>query len=589
MFAFRCLLPMLLLGAPLTVTADSHVQAALVSETLAVTPGQPFTVALHFKIAPGWHTYWRDPGPAGLPTKLTWTALPEGFTVSDIQWTKPKKFTVSGITSHGYENEAWHLVTVTPPKEIPDGQKSVGLSAKAEWLECADICVPGAADLSLTLTVSGSVIPSSFFEPIQAAKKSIPADGEKLPATFPLTLALAFLGGLVLNLMPCVFPVLGVKILSLVNLAGHDRRRLVRHALAHAAGIVVSFWALAALLLVLRAGGQQLGWGFQLQSPVFVLTLTVTLLLCALNLSGVFEFTLGVRGHSGNGDRSSGSFLTGALTVALATPCAAPFLATALGAALTLNAGPALALFTAVALGLASPHLILSARPRLLNFLPRPGAWMLTAKQLLAFPLYASVAWLLWVLAAQVDGDTLLRALLALTVVAFAAWLHGQRANATRWRWVTVSAAWLLALAMLLRAAPRPADAIQWQPWSPELVENARADGHPVYVDFTARWCATCQTNKALVFSSKAVREKFRELGVITLSADWTTREPRITRELARHGKSAVPFTLLYLPADSEPIVLPELLTPQIVLDSLGQIDIQDRQPRTSPERAEQE
>ncbi|MDR1146940.1 MAG: thioredoxin family protein [Verrucomicrobiales bacterium] len=586
MSPLRYLLPLLFAVAmSRAVPADSdqapgHVRAALVSETLTVTAGQPFTVALHFTIAPGWHTYWRDPGAAELPTRLAWTALPAGFTVSDILWPAPQRFTIGGLTSYGYANEAWHLITVTPPKILP-ADRDLVFRATADWLECADLCVPGTADLSLTLTVSDRATPAPQFAAIQAAKKLVPADREKTPAAFPLMLTLAFLGGLVLNLMPCVFPILGVKILGFINQAGRDKKQIIRHALLFTVGILASFWLLAGALIALRAGGQQLGWGFQLQSPVFVYALTVILLLCALNLGGVFEFTVALTGWPGcrRGEpqnQLAASFLSGALTVALATPCAAPFLATALGSALTLTAGPALLLFTATALGLAAPYLSISVCPKLLGHLPKPGAWMLTLKQLLAFPLYASAAWLVWVLAAQVDAGALLRALLTLTVIACAAWLygHGQRAGTNRRQCITVACAWLLLLAAFVRGAPFTAaadgDPINWQPWSPELVAQARADGRPVYVDFTARWCATCQTNKALVFGSKAVREKFRELGVVTLSADWTNRAPRVTQELARHGKSAVPFTLLYLPAADEPIELPTLLTPNIVLDALG-------------------
>ncbi|MDR1190201.1 MAG: hypothetical protein LBK60_00870, partial [Verrucomicrobiales bacterium] len=234
-------LPLLLLfAAPLAVTAGQHVQAELVGETLTVTPGQPFTVALHFNIAPGWHTYWRDPGAAGLPTKLAWTALPEGFTVSDIHWPAPQRFTVGGLTSYGYANEAWHLITVTPPKNLP-ADRDLVFRATADWLECADLCVPGTADLSLTLTVSARATPTPQFAAIQAAKKLVPADREKTPAAFPLMLTFAFLGGLVLNLMPCVFPILGVKILGFINQAGRDKKQIIRHALLFTAGILVSF------------------------------------------------------------------------------------------------------------------------------------------------------------------------------------------------------------------------------------------------------------------------------------------------------------------------------------------------------------
>ena len=642
-----------------------HVQAELVSETLTIVPGQPFIVALHFKIAPHWHTYWRNPGDAGEPTKLTWQNLPPGFTVSDIQWPAPKRLNVANdITNFGYEDEVWHLVTVTPPKDLPLN-KPVTLTAKADWLECADICVPGSAELSLKLTVSATTTPSPQYAAIQAARQLIyVSDGHlklaathdqknltltisdlglstppiffpyseqvinnsaeqhynghnlviplandaKIPATIsgiivsgthvfeiniPLTvaqpldhsflaiLALAFLGGLILNLMPCVFPVLGIKILGFVNQAGQDRKKIVRHGLAFTIGVLISFWLLAGILLALRAGGQQLGWGFQLQSPTFVYTLTVILFLFGLNLSGVFEIgtsLIGLGGHRAANNQLSGSFFSGVLATVVATPCAAPFLATALGTALTLNAIPSLALFTAIALGLAAPYLAISARPQLLRFLPRPGAWMESLKQLLAFPLYASAAFLIWVLAAQVADTAFLKILLSLALLGMAVWIYGRWARPDQPANRRILAR-LVALALLAtglfhgwpKAANGETAHLDWQTWTPELIEKLRAENKPIYLDFTARWCATCQANKALVFSSKEVLKKFKQLGVVPVRADWTNQDPLITKELAKYNKSAVPFNLLYLPGKNEPIQLPELLTPQIVLDTLTQ------------------
>jgi thiol:disulfide interchange protein DsbD len=697
MTAFRCSLLSLFLATTLMAVpaANSnlptqnlpkgHVRAELVGESSTIAPGQPFTVSLHFKIAPHWHTYWRNPGDAGLATKLTWS-LPPGFTVSDLQWPAPKRLNVAKDTvNFGYENEVWHLVTVTPPKDLPLG-KPVTLTAKAEWLECEDICVPGEADLQLKLAVGDKVVPSPQFDAIQAAKQLLPIQdsntfkvraerGEKIlrliinspyiihtlnffpyddtiiensakqtltgrrgtysldiplaeniekfnslsgvlvsdtpwntssktleftskviidntPAvqfggfvteldfkTFLFTLVLGFLGGLILNLMPCVFPVLGIKILGFVNQAGQDHNKIIRHGLSFTAGVLVSFWLLAGLLIALRAGGQQLGWGFQLQSAPFVYTLTVILFLFGLNLSGVFEIGTSLIGLGGNraaGNHLSGSFFSGVLATVVATPCAAPFLATALGTALTLTAIPSLALFTAIALGLATPYLVISARPQLLRFLPRPGGWMESFKQLLAFPLYASAAFLVWVLAAQVADTAFLKILLSLALLGMAVWIYGRWARpdqpANR-RIVARPLALLLLASGLFTGWPKAANAdsahLDWQKWSPEFIEKLRAENKPIYLDFTARWCATCQTNKALVFSSKEVLERFKQLGVVPVRADWTNQDPLITRELAKYGKSAVPFNLLYLPNKDNPIQLPEILTPQIVLVAL--------------------
>ncbi|RRJ95479.1 hypothetical protein Ga0100231_015425 [Opitutaceae bacterium TAV4] len=395
--------------------------------------------------------------------------------------------------------------------------------------------------------------------------------------TFGAQLALGFVGGLILNLMPCVFPVLGIKILGFVNQAGSNRRKVVMHGLAFTAGVVTSFWALAALLAVLRSGGGQLGWGFQLQSPVFVFSMAVLLLVFALSLSGVFEFGLSATGM-GTGLQTrggvTGSFFTGLLATIVATPCAAPFLAPALGAALTLPPLPSFLLFTAIALGLAAPYLLLSIFPDAVKLLPRPGAWMETFKQVMAFPLYATVGGLVWVLAGQVQDQALLLVIFGLTVVALAVWFYGRYATPgapSRRIRTGIIGGLLLLVAGIALGWPRPAvpTDIVWEPWSTERVAELRKEGRPIYVDFTARWCFTCQTNKKLVFSSDEVKRVFRDKNIATLRADWTNQDPRITEELARWGRAMVPFNLVYLPGHDTPQILPELLTSDIVLKAV--------------------
>lgn len=391
-------------------------------------------------------------------------------------------------------------------------------------------------------------------------------------------LLLALLGGLILNLMPCVFPVLGIKVMGFIDQAGQDRRKVAAHAWSFSAGVLLSFWALAGVLAVLRAGGRQLGWGFQLQSAPFVFALAVVMLVFALNLSGVFE--IGLRATSvGSSLQSrsgiSGSFFSGVLATLVATPCSAPFLAPALGAALALPTLPSFVVFTVIALGLSLPYLLLSVFPGLLRCLPRPGAWMETFKQAMAFPLYATVGFLVWVLAGQASEYGLLNALLALAVVALALWVYGRFGNfaarAVRHRMAMVVAALLFVFGLCL-GWPRAAkpDAMTWEAWSPERVAQLQKEGRGIYVDFTARWCATCQVNKKVVFGSREVTDYFRDRHIVALKADWTNADPRITEELAKWGRSAVPFNLVY-PAGAgakKPIEMPELLTAQIVLDA---------------------
>ncbi len=417
--------------------------------------------------------------------------------------------------------------------------------------------------------------------------------GANLPASGSLfgTLFLALIGGLILNLMPCVFPVLGIKILGFVNQSGNDHSKVVKHGLVFTLGVLVSFWALAGLLLVLRSGGAQLGWGFQLQSPAFVFGMAVFMLIFALNMSGLFEVGLAATGAGASlqmKEGYTGSFFTGALATLVATPCSAPFLAPALGAALALSPFESLLVFTAIAIGLSAPYLLLSIFPHAIKLLPRPGAWMETFKQLMSFPLYATVGWLLWVLAGQTQGDdnALLLIAFAFVLVAMAAWAYGRFGQAhgkpTRQMAGKAFAAVLLA-AGLWTGWPKEAQAapangatagyqVTWEKWSPEAVAAAQAAGKFVYVDFTARWCATCQTNKATVFHSADVLAEFGRQGVVLLRGDWTNKDPKITAELAKWNRSAVPFNLLYAPTKKDPVILPELLTPGKVLDALAAI-----------------
>lgn len=399
------------------------------------------------------------------------------------------------------------------------------------------------------------------------------------PSSLLTTLLLALVGGLILNLMPCVFPVLGLKILGFVDQAGENRRHVVLHGLMFTAGVLLSFWILAALLALLRAGGEQLGWGFQLQSPLFVYMLAALLLVFALNLSGVWEFgvsatTVGGSLHTRSG--LAGTFFTGFLATVVATPCSAPFLAPALGAAVSLPIAQSFVVFTVIGVGLSLPYLLLSVFPSAVRLLPRPGRWMETFKQVMAFPLYATVVYLVWVLAGQISDEHLLSAAWGLILVAMGVWVYGRwTAPGTR-----RGAARLAVMALVLlvggglwlgwpvqrssgQGGPPP---VVWEKWSPERVAQLQAENRIIYVDFTARWCATCQTNKQIVFHSDRVLQAFAQKNVATLRADWTNSDPQITAELAKFQRSAIPFNLIYKPGSGRPVELPTLLTPELVL-----------------------
>ncbi|HZR71128.1 MAG TPA: thioredoxin family protein [Burkholderiales bacterium] len=422
---------------------------------------------------------------------------------------------------------------------------------------------------------------------------ALSADG----ASFAAAIALAFAGGLLLNLMPCVFPVLSLKVLDFARQAGGDARRLRRHGVAYAAGIVLSFWILAGALLALRAAGGEIGWGFQLQSPAFVAFMALLLFALALSLLGIVDVGVAATGWAGRfagGTGLAGSFSTGVLATVLATPCTAPFMGTALGAALVLPPVAALAVFTALAVGMAAPYVALAFAPGAVARLPRPGPWMESIKQALAFPLLATVIWLVWVRAEQGPTTAILALLSGILLVGMALWLVGRAGGAARpasraARGAAVALAALgLAVAVAVPAPDRAGapgddgDALSagshgdWQPFSAARLESLRAAGRPVFVDFTAAWCLTCQVNERVALAAADVRRAFVARGVALLRADWTSRDPDIARALEGFGKAGVPLYVLFPSGDGDapPEILPSLLTPRLVIEALGRLPL---------------
>jgi thiol:disulfide interchange protein DsbD len=403
--------------------------------------------------------------------------------------------------------------------------------------------------------------------------------------TFALAVAFAFLGGIVLNLMPCVFPVLSIKVLGFATRG--DMRVTLRHeALAFACGVVATFVVLGLALTALRAAGEQLGWGFQLQSPAVVTALAILFFVLALNLSGVFEFgqfvPSGVAGWSAR-NRTADAFGSGVLAVVVASPCTAPFMGAALGYAMTASTAVMLAVFVALGLGMALPYVLLALFPGWRRFLPKPGAWLARLKELLAFPLYGTVIWLAWVLGAQRDNDAVLRLCIVLLGLAFAlwAWRIVKTGGARAWGLACIAvlagsavAAWPL-FASDAGGAPPAKAAVErgdWDAFAPTKVNELIAAGRPVFVDFTAAWCVTCQVNKRLVLNSADVRADFARRNVALLRADWTRRDATITKALAALGRNGVPVYVLYRPG-REPMLLPEVLRTDIVLDALKTLE----------------
>ena len=507
------------------------------------------------------------------------------------------------------DNPAPQKLTPTPTGLILDLKRDAGLAANPALLKGV-LALSGERAFELT-ALPGAVVtqvspPSSSISatapvaPLPALDLA-PKPSSSGPAGAPSfswavllqASSLVFLGGLLLNLMPCVFPVLFLKALALVHSGHGELHKLRAHGMVYAAGILVSFWALVGVLLGLRAAGATLGWGFQFQSPVFLALIAGLLFFLGLSLAGQFEIGLTLTSAAGSLAAKhgyTGSFFTGVLAVVVATPCTAPFMGAAVGYALSASPAVTFAVFTALALGLAAPYVALTLQPAWTRILPRPGVWMEVLRQAVAVPIFATVIWLAWVLA-QAYGASVLAALLAsFLLLAIAGWFLG------RWpakRWATLVATLILlgvvALAVFaqrlvretagkaaLNSAARSAlDSIAasgWEPWSADAVSRYQAQGRPVFVDFTASWCLSCQVNERVALNRPEVQKEFRDRKVALLRADWTQHDEAITHALATLGRNGVPAYALYAPGQSEPQLLPEVLTPGIVTDALGKL-----------------
>ena len=397
-------------------------------------------------------------------------------------------------------------------------------------------------------------------------------------------LAFAFLGGLILNLMPCVFPVLAMKSIGIAKLSGQEHSAVRAQAASYTLGVLIAFAALGALLLVLRAAGSAAGWGFQFQSPMFVGAMAWLFLLVGLNLSGAFEVSAftNVGGTLATRGGHIGSFFTGLLAVLVATPCTAPFMGTAVAVALTLSSAATLLVFMTMGLGLAAPFALLTLSPSFARALPRPGAWMVVFKQALAFPMYAAAAWLLWVISQQAGPAGVLATAAGMVLIGFAVWALGTvQTRDVAWRAAGRAAALtatIVAVIMLydVSAVPRtvlaPQTSAQEETYSTTRLAALRAEGRPVFVNMTAAWCITCLLNERVALSSDAVKKAFAERHVAYLKGDWTQADPEITQFLSEHDRDGVPLYVLFPPKSVDPIVLPQILTAGTVLAELERL-----------------
>ena len=636
--------------------------ATLVSDADAVAAGRTVRVGLRLRLAPGWHTYWRNPGDAGIAPDFPLT-LPAGSAAGPVAWPAPERMAEGPVSTYGYVGDLLLPVAVTP------GAGPLHVATHASWLVCKEVCVPEEGDLSLDLPV-GAPTPSaeaglfaaadlrtprpSPFEATVTPDGTLRVSGEALagtvadawllplepgavdggaqlltqapdgftlalpkgeafqpgaalsgvlvvvdrsgrrsafdvsaapaaagPEAVPLgrILGLAFLGGLLLNLMPCVFPVLAMKAMAALR-AGADRRG----ALFYTAGVLAAFSALGGALLAARAAGSAAGWGFQFQSPAFVAVTAWVLFAVGLNMSGVFEAPGGRLTGAGQGLASRaggwGSFFTGLLAVAVAAPCTAPFMGAAVAGALAAPPATAMAVFLTLGLGLAAPYAALACVPALGRAMPRPGRWMDVLKQALAFPMYAASAWLVWVASIQSGPQGVLTALAGLTLVGLAAWAFGLSASfarAGRRASLAVSAAALVAAAALLpglsAADPAPlATEAGAEPYTAARLAELRAERRPVFVNLTAAWCVTCLVNERVALSPGAVRKAFAERGVAYLKGDWTRADAAVTSLLRQNDRDGVPLYLFYAPGAARPDVLPQILTQAEVLDAVGRL-----------------
>lgn len=699
-----------------TLPADSsarhHTQATLLLSADTAKPGDTLWAGVDLKMDPGWHTYWKNSGDAGLATEIHWH-LPPGVSAGQTEWPLPKKLPPAEVTTYGYEGETVLLAPLTLASNLPAGP--LELTADVSWLECKEECIPVKTTIHATLNIGADTRPSAsagflaawldkvpkplrlwtatawwepttnaderllniaLYGPSAAQKPALPGtvdffpqasdhyeiegdteriqspgadlafskpvkkfdgvwpasvsgtlvighDGmtEGFTTTLPvaaaapappvaaastslppaslsqplwLMLIYAFIGGLILNIMPCVLPVIALKIFAFVKEAGSSRQRIRAFGAVYALGVLFSFMVLAAVVIGVKAAGHRVGWGMQFGSPVFLISLMILVTLVASNLFGVFEVTLTGGAANAAGELAAksglpGAFFNGLLATALATPCTAPILGTALGFAFAQPAGPMVLIFLFIGLGLAAPYLVLSWNPAWLKYLPKPGAWMEKFKVAMGFPMLATLCWLLNIAISSYGRRTLWLGIF-LVLVAAAAWVYGEFFQRGRKRrglaliivLILLGGGYAYALQDELQwrrlepvgqsaqAVENVPGGIHWQPWSPGAVAAARADGRPVLVDFTADWCVNCQVNKKFSIEIPSVRSKLKEINAVALVADDTRYPDSITAELQRYGRAGVPLVLVY-PKNptAQPIVLPELLTPGIVLAAL--------------------
>ena len=553
------------------ITSDTST-ASIIAEKNAVQKGEKLWIALRLELGDGWHSYANPSGDSGYATKIT-LKLPDEVQSSPIYWQEATPFYTDSILSYGYANEVYHFIELDIPSDYAG--EEIAFEVQAEWLVCKDICIPESGKWNVIIPLGEAQADADFTTkrikatPNEAIIKQ-PNAPTSTPNDFNIMLALisAFIGGLVLNLMPCVLPILSLKTLSLVKIAGKSRRLCALHGISYSCGTMAGFIALALIIIALKASGTAVGWGFQLQSPTIIALLALLMLIIALNLSDVFELpSIGGGFHAGQG--LSASFFTGLLAVSVATPCTAPFMAGAVGFAITQSTIAQIAIFATLGLGLASPYLLISIAPKLQKCLPKSGAWTLHFKHFLAFPMYGAAAWLAWVLARQAGDYALATLFMGALITASLLWLIGKLYGRKLLK-IALFITLLITIFLTITSVATPMMASYLakisQPYSHNKLQELQQQKRKIFIYATADWCITCKLNEKLVLSDDAIGSHFTAQNIAVLKADFTNHDADIATLLSSNGLAGVPAYIYYDGTNAQPLILPNLLKQDDIL-----------------------
>ena len=630
-----------------------HAEVSLVTDQVYSSDNSEMIVGIKMDMQPHWHTYWKNPGDSGGPVEVEWQ-LPEGVTVSDVNWPAPELIPYPPLMTYGYEDFVIFPFKLTIPKDLAQ----FDIVADVDFLICDDICVPEKATLTNSLNFLDidsrvtdwvSKVPSvelpviseinnnylelrfsnnnqinsiNFFvedenivsysgEQVLIKEENnwllkVPLEQEAeiiqdisgvlvinddeifiVNAEMPKSsnsisvlqaILFAFLGGLILNLMPCVFPIISLKVLSFISMGGESQNEIRKHALTFCLGVILSFVLVAVALLALRQTGTFVGWGFQLQSPIVVGTLSMLMFFIGLIL--LTDINIGssltrLGNVSVNNTGYMSSFLTGVLAVIVASPCTAPFMGAAIGYALIQPSAVTLPIFLSLGIGFSMPYLLLAIKPDLISKMPRPGQWMESLKEFFAFPMFATALWLVWVFSIQTSSDALIGLLIIFLVIGLLTWLFTKTKNST-------SKLLILAIGIIavgyqttsfasietkLGSIDTKSGGIQW---SKDTEKDLQSNEQAYLINFTAAWCITCQANDKVALSRPGVKKFLSDNSIEYIVADWTNRNQEILDVLSKYGRSGVPLYVYWKPGMSQSKVLPAILTEQIVIDRIS-------------------